>query len=69
MVFLSGIRGLGRSFRTRGAKLSMAEWPRESEGVAMGEDKFQHMTKLRAEYDAHFPESERTRSAYVQVFP
>jgi len=35
----------------------------------MGEDKFQHMTKLRAEYDAHFPESERTRSAYVQVFP
>ena len=35
----------------------------------MGEDKIQHMTKLRAEYDARFPESERTRSAYVQVFP
>ena len=28
-----------------------------------------HMTKLRAEYDAHFPESERARAAYVQVFP
>ena len=28
-----------------------------------------HMTRLRAEYDAHFPESERARSAYVQVWP
>ena len=28
-----------------------------------------HMKKLRAEYDAHFPESERARAAYVQVFP
>ena len=28
-----------------------------------------HMKTLRAEYDAHFPESERARAAYVQVFP
>ena len=28
-----------------------------------------HMTRLRAEYDAHFPESERARAAYVQVWP
>ena len=28
-----------------------------------------HMKQLRAEYDAHFPESERARSAYVQVWP
>jgi len=29
----------------------------------------EHMTKLRAEYDAHFPMSDRLRSAYVQVWP
>ncbi len=28
-----------------------------------------HMKMLRAEYDAHFGESERARAAYVQVFP
>ena len=28
-----------------------------------------HMKTLRAEYDAHFPMSERARSAYVQVWP
>ena len=28
-----------------------------------------HMKMLRAEYDAHFPVSERTRAAYVQVWP
>ncbi len=28
-----------------------------------------HMTALRAEYDAHFPMSERTRLAYAQVWP
>jgi hypothetical protein len=28
-----------------------------------------HMKTLRAEYDAHFPDSERHRAAYVQVFP
>ena len=28
-----------------------------------------HMKRLRAEYDAHFPESERARAAYVQVWP
>ena len=29
----------------------------------------EHMKTLRAEYDAHFPESERARFAYEQVFP
>ena len=29
----------------------------------------EHMKTLRAEYDAHFPMSERARSAYVQVWP
>jgi hypothetical protein len=29
----------------------------------------EHMKTLRAEYDAHFPDSERARSAYVQVWP
>lgn len=28
-----------------------------------------HMKTLRAEYDAHFPESQRARFAYVQVWP
>jgi uncharacterized protein DUF4286 len=28
-----------------------------------------HMKTLRAEYDAHFPDSERARFAYVQVWP
>jgi hypothetical protein len=28
-----------------------------------------HMKTLRAEYDAHFPDSERARFAYEQVFP
>jgi len=28
-----------------------------------------HMKHLRAEYDAHFPTSERTRFGYVQVWP
>jgi hypothetical protein len=28
-----------------------------------------HMKTLRAEYDAHFPMSERARLAYVQVWP
>ena len=28
-----------------------------------------HMKHLRAEYDAHFPTSERARFAYVQVWP
>ena len=28
-----------------------------------------HMKTLLAEYDAHFPDSERARSAYEQVFP
>jgi Domain of unknown function (DUF4286) len=28
-----------------------------------------HMKHLRAEYDAHFPASERARFAYVQVWP
>ncbi len=28
-----------------------------------------HMKTLRAEYDAHFPMSERTRLAYAQVWP
>ena len=28
-----------------------------------------HMKALRAEYDAHFPMSERERFAYVQVWP
>ncbi len=29
----------------------------------------EHMKRLRAEYDAHFPDSERARFAYVQVWP
>jgi hypothetical protein len=28
-----------------------------------------HMKTLRAEYDAHFPMSERARLAYAQVYP
>lgn len=28
-----------------------------------------HMKTLRAEYDAHFPDSDRARFAYVQVWP
>ncbi len=28
-----------------------------------------HMKTLRAEYDAHFPRSERARFGYVQVWP
>ena len=28
-----------------------------------------HMKALRAEYDAHFGESQRARAAYVQVWP
>ncbi len=28
-----------------------------------------HMKTLRAEYDAHFPDSERARFGYVQVWP
>jgi len=28
-----------------------------------------HMKTLRAEYDAHFPMSERARLAYTQVWP
>jgi antibiotic biosynthesis monooxygenase (ABM) superfamily enzyme len=28
-----------------------------------------HMKFLRAEYDAHFPDSERARFGYVQVWP
>jgi hypothetical protein len=28
-----------------------------------------HMKTLRAEYDAHFPMSERARLAYAQVWP
>ena len=28
-----------------------------------------HMKQLRAEYDAHFPVSERARFAYTQVWP
>jgi len=28
-----------------------------------------HMKTLRAEFDAHFPMSERTRLAYAQVWP
>ena len=29
----------------------------------------EHMKALRAEYDAHFPMSERARFAYTQVWP
>jgi hypothetical protein len=29
----------------------------------------EYMKKLRAEYDAHFPMSERARFAYTQVWP
>jgi hypothetical protein len=28
-----------------------------------------HMKTLRAEYDAHFPDSQRARFGYVQVWP
>lgn len=29
----------------------------------------EHMRELRADYDAQFPDSERSRFAYVQVWP
>jgi uncharacterized protein DUF4286 len=47
----------------------MAVYEVQDEGTFQRLMDSDHMKTLRAEYDAHFPDSDRARFGYVQVWP